>query len=165
MKLIKAGVDDVPRIMECAREFTSVIPDCQLDEAHYAESWRGFLNAGNGVILLLETAVGQVAGGLGGIVHPDLLSGKLNAVELFWYVKPEYRGGTWPVRLLREFEVWAATRGCDQVCMIHMECSMPARLKEFYLRSGYQLIETVYRKNLNSRQQLNMLSERNLSAS
>ncbi len=32
--------------------------------------------------------------------------------------------------------------------MIHMQCSMPERLKEFYLQSGYSLLETVYRKRI-----------------
>lgn len=141
--------------MDCAREFTSVIPDCPLNERHYEAAWKQFLGSGAGVIFLLEedkplTAnyEPKVLGGIGGICHPDLLTGRLTAVELFWYVKPEHRKGIWPVRLLKAFEKWAALMRCHEVAMIHMECSMPERLKEFYQRRGYTLFETMYRKRI-----------------
>jgi GNAT superfamily N-acetyltransferase len=147
VRLFQATIDDIPRIMDCAREFTSIIPDCPLNEAHYEAEWRKFFNSGNGVIYLMEHE-GEIAGGIGGIKCPDLLTGRASAIELFWYVKPEFRSGTWPVRLLREFEQWAVMRGCHEISMIHMECSMPERMKEFYTRNGYELFETMYRKRI-----------------
>jgi GNAT superfamily N-acetyltransferase len=134
--------------MECAREFTSIIPDCPLNAAHYGDVWRGFLNADIGAIFLLEDDNGNVVGGIGGVRHPDLLTGRVMAVEMFWYVREAHRMGMWPVRLLVEYERWAKSVGCYDVAMIHMECSMPERLKEFYTRRGYRLFETIYRKVL-----------------
>lgn len=147
MKLIRANVKDVPRIMECAREFTSLIPDCPLNEGHYSRQWTKFIEHGAGAIFLLEVE-DLIAGGIGGVCHPDLLSGRMQAIELFWYVKTEYRNGMWPFRLLKEFEVWAVGMKCSHVSMIHMECSMPERLKDFYVGQNYSKFETVYRKAL-----------------
>ena len=145
MRIIRATLDDLPRIMDCAREFTSIIPDCPLHETHYLASWREFLSSNSGVIFLIEND-GEVVGGIGGVSHPDLLTGRKIAVELFWYVKEAFRTGTHPIRLLHEFESWAQAIGCTQVNMIHMECSMPESMKSIYERQGYELFETIYRK-------------------
>lgn len=148
MRIVQATIEDVPRIMACAREFTSVIPDCPLNVSHYGDVWRGLLRSDLAAIFLLEDDSENVVGGIGGVTNPDLLTGRKMAVELFWYVKESHRGGTWPVRLLASYERWAKNQGCYDVAMIHMECSMPERLKEFYTRRGYQLFETMYRKSL-----------------
>lgn len=145
MRLFKATLDDIPRILGCAREFCAIIPDMPLNEEHYVNQWTGFVRDDIGVIYLLED-VGEIVGGIGGIKHPELLTGRMTAVELFWYVRPEFRHGTWPIRLLHEFEVWAALHECHEIDMIHMECSMAERLEGFYQKKGYTLYETVYRK-------------------
>lgn len=145
MRLFRATLDDVPRIMACAREFCAILKQ-PLNEKHYGHFWSCVLSGNTGIIFLLEDEAGQVAGGIGGISHPDLLSGEPCAVELFWYVKPEFRKGLWPVRLLRSFEGWAEANGCKTVAMIYMQDSQPEKMKEFYERSGYRLLESHYTK-------------------
>lgn len=147
MRLFEATSADVPRIMECAREFTALLPDCPLNENHYRLFWERELSSKKGIIYLLEHE-GVIVGGIGGIASPDLLTGKLSAVELFWYVKPDYRKGLWPIRLLKCFEEWAKLKGCATISMILMEASQPAEMRHFYERAGYSLLETQYRKNL-----------------
>ena len=147
MNLVRASIEDVPRIMECAEMFCSQIPDCTLNKAHYADCWRDYLTSGSGAIFLLESD-GNVAGGIGGVCYPDPLTGSKIAVELFWFVKPEFRRGSWPIKLLKEFEVWARMCYCSHVSMIHMQCSMPAEIAFIYQRLGYELFETIYRKKL-----------------
>ncbi len=146
MRLFQATVEDVPRIMECAREFCELLQQ-KLDETHYQSVWQAALSVGSGVIFLLEDE-GNIVGGLGGIKFVEDLSGELYAVEKFWYLKPQFRGGSWAVRLLREFEVWAAIQHCHEVCMVHMERSMPEDLRAFYSRAGFVPFETFYRKRL-----------------
>jgi len=148
MKIVQATVEDIPRIMECARLFTRELPDCTLNEMHYASQWTRFLEEGYGVIFLMVDEADYVAGGIGGICNPDLITGLKEAVELFWYVKPEHRGCMDSVRMLKRFETWASQQGCCHVSMIHMESSMPVKLKQFYGHRGYSLLETVYRKSL-----------------
>lgn len=147
MRIIKAKLSDIPRILECAREFCSIIPDCNLNERHYVDCWSDYLSSNIGVIFLMESE-GAIMGGIGGVAYPDLLTGSKIAVELFWYAKEECRKTMWPIRLLKEFEVWAKMCYCTHVSMIHMECSMPKEVASLYQRMGYTLFETIYRKKL-----------------
>jgi hypothetical protein len=150
LRLVRGTEADIPRMLTCAPEFAGGIPDHPLDQEHYRKCWEGFFQAGNGAMYLLEEVqdggATEVAGGIGGICHPDLLTGRLTAVELFWYVKLEHRTGDWPVRLLKAFEDWAATMRCHDAVMVRIECPMNEWLKEFYQRRGYTLFETMYRK-------------------
>lgn len=148
MRIVRADASDVPFIMECAREFTSIIPDCPLDARHYESAWWNFITDEKGAIYLLMDDSGNVAGGIGGIWNHDLLTARRMAIELFWYVKPGYRKGVWPIKLLKAFEGWAVENKCQHVAMIHMECSMPDEMKSIYGRLGYSLFETMYRKKL-----------------
>lgn len=146
-RIVQGALKDVSRIMDCAREMTGNIPDCPLNEAHYTQQWRRLLLSGAGAMFLLEDG-GEVVGGIGGICHPDLLTDRLVAAEMFWYVKPAHRGGTWAVRLLKAYEAWAKSQGCYSLSIGHTAHLMPERLKEFYLRRGYTPNETNYRKTL-----------------
>jgi GNAT superfamily N-acetyltransferase len=146
MRIFKAQLEDITRIMECAREFCAVLGH-ELNELHYANFWLFKISDHDGVIFLLEHE-GEVVGGIGGIKSSQPLSGKLVAVELFWYVKEKYRNGLWPMRLLSEFERWSEECGCESISMIHMEKSMPDHLKKVYQRMGYELIETVHSKSI-----------------
>ena len=146
MRIIEAKPSDVPRIMACAREFCALLK-VNLNEAHYAAVWTRFMEEGRGGMFLMEDA-GRIVGGIGGITADDLLTGEREAVELFWYVQPEFRKGLAPIRLLNHFEDWAAGAGCKGVAMIHMEASMPQELKLFYEKRGYRLLESHYRKTL-----------------
>ena len=147
MKIIRATTEDVPRIAECARMYTDVIPTCEFNEEFYLAQWRRFMASGvGGIFLLVDDGNTQVFGGIGGIIHPDLLTGKLTAVELFWYVKPEYRSGG--VRLLKTFEEWAKSRDCKVIAMICLSCSMMDKLDDFYRKAGYTLLEKHYIKEV-----------------
>lgn len=143
----RATEADIPRIMECAREFCIQLV-WPLNESHYQDTWRGFLQSGQGCIFLLVNDDGQVAGGIGGIKRQELLSGDWMAVELFWYVRPEFRRGMWPIKLLRAFEQWAVASQCKHISMIAMRNSMPEKMEDFYLRYGYEVIETVYHRKI-----------------
>ena len=147
MRIVRALPSDVPRFMECAREFTQLL-GTPLNEHHYGEAWRKQLVAGTGVVLMIVDEQDRVCGGIGGIRTIDFLSGEPQAVELFWYVKEDYRKGLLPVRLLTGFEQWAKEQGCVHVCMIYMEKSQPQKMKTFYERKQYALLESVYRKKL-----------------
>lgn len=146
MKIIEATIDDVPRILECAKLFCDVLK-WPLNEDYYAMFWKSALASHSGVIFLLVDGA-EVLGGIGGIAKRDLLSGEVNAIELFWYIKPEHRHGVWSVKLLKSFEQWAARQNCKRVSMVLMADSMADRLTEFYTRAGYRHLETVYSKEI-----------------
>ncbi len=127
-----------------------------LNEAHYRGVWEHLLASGDGVMFLMQeqgffAEERKIVGGIGGVRRQDLLTGEWKAIELFWYVSPEFRKSLSSVRLLDHFEKWAVAAGCKRVAMIHMELSMPAELKEFYGKRNYRLIESHYEKELTCR--------------
>ena len=70
------------------------------------------------------------------------------AVELFWFIRKQYRGGRAAVVLLKKFEGWAASKGCRRVTMVHLENDASDGLPKFYMRMGYSPLETHYIKEL-----------------
>lgn len=108
-------------------------------------TWDKFLAAGFGVIFTLREG-DEVIGALGGILFPDPNSGELWATELFWYVKPEFRGSG--LKLLAEFEAWAKHRGAKRITMVHLINSMPEKLHRIYTMRGYSPVEVHYIKEL-----------------
>jgi GNAT superfamily N-acetyltransferase len=143
MNVIRATVDDVPRVVPCAAEFCKVL-GWPLDGDGYVAHLKNVIQA-DGVIFLLEHE-GTVVGGLGGVLHSEPVSGKRMATELFWFVMPEFRRGTGPMRLLASFEKWGHDNGAQHICMLSMEHSMPEEMDRLYRRLGYRKLETTYIK-------------------
>ena len=63
------------------------------------------------------------------------------AVELAWWVEPEYRGTRKSLELMKAYEAWARKVGCQIVQMGYIENSSPEKLAEIYNRNGYTLQE------------------------
>lgn len=70
------------------------------------------------------------------------------AVELLWYILPEYRRGRYALQMVREFEKWAVQNGCQMITMGNMANDYMQRTGEFYQRLGYKLSEQTYFKDL-----------------
>lgn len=113
----------------------------------FRKTWGLIFKMGMGAIWKLEID-GKLAGGFGGMIHPDMNDGELVAQEAFWYVIKEHRGGMQGVRLKHAFEDWAAMKGAKRILMTHLKCSMPEKLKAFYERQGYREMETTYVKDI-----------------
>ncbi|ACH40479.1 MAG: hypothetical protein ACD_55C00094G0002 [uncultured bacterium] len=139
--IYQATVKDVPKIIPCAAEYTDIIPDMKFNPDHYVQFWQNMLKSGLGVIFLSEVD-GVVLGGIGGIKFPEALSGRMTAVEMFWYTAKETRGDG--VKLYLKFKKWAKENGCERLAMIYLPCSMPDKLKAFYDKEGFSLIEMHY---------------------
>ena len=89
---------------------------------------------------------GVFRGAIGFIISNDLHNGDKYAVESFWYVLPEHSGiGK---SLFYAFEIEAKRIGCKRTAMIHLVDSYPERLKAFYEKSGYRLLELHYIKEI-----------------
>ena len=143
--IYQATVNDVPKIIPCAREYTDIIPGMAFNADHYIKFWKNMLSGQNGVIFLSESE-GTVKGGIGGIRYPEPLSGRMTAVEMFWYTSKETRGDG--MKLYLKFKKWAKDSGCSRLAMIYLPCSMPDKLKKFYESEGFSLIEMHYEVSL-----------------
>jgi GNAT superfamily N-acetyltransferase len=135
----------------CAREFYGASRFLRtFDMDRFRKVWEFLIGNGSGAIFVEESHIGQsaseITGCIGGVVNPDIYSGELVAEELFWYVRESTRGSG--VRLYRRFEQWAAARGAGSLQMVHLLDSMPEKVGRFYLRAGFEPIETRYAKRL-----------------
>lgn len=147
MKTIaEATAADIPLLAELARQFYSASRVLRgFDMQRFETLWRTLLESGAGVIFILKSD-GQITGTIGGMMHPELYSGELLAVELFWFVDEAQRGQG--IRLYRRFEQWAREKGCAEIRMAHLVDSMPEKVAAFYERVGYAKIETLFAKRL-----------------
>jgi len=148
MPLIRrASLDDLPRLAPMAREFYSQSQFLHhFDADRFAKCWTELLTLGTGVIFLLGTE--DISGVLGGVIYPDLYSGRLIATEFFWYVRLGSRGHG--MQLYLAFERYAKNRGCEEIRMVHLLDSMPEKLSRVYRRLGYAPAEVHYVKEVNS---------------
>jgi len=113
----------------------------------FVDNWMTFLANYPSVILSLWKD-GELAGGLGGLIAPDLYDARPYAQEFFWFIGKAYRGGTGAIRLLNAFEAWARERLVSEIRMVHMVSSQEDQLERLYTRLGYVKVEVCYRKQL-----------------
>ena len=104
----------------------------------FLKNWRYFLQSLTAVLYGLWDE-GRVVGGIGGLVHPDLNTGDLHAVECFWYVDPAYRNTLMAGRLPLTFKKWGKRHGAVRWKMIHLlakdENPSTVKLAGFYERA------------------------------
>lgn len=94
--------------------------DFSFDTFH--QNWTAWYRSGIGRIFGLFDDNGHVIGGIGGMVSPDLTSGKPKLHELFWYVDRTKRKetGRWPLRLVYRLRAWGKSKGATGFRMIHL---------------------------------------------
>ena len=137
--IVKATPETIHQILPLAREFTGQIPDYPLNETSYIDGLKNLIKSGaGGMWMWVKNSV--VVGAIGGVKYPDMLTGRMVALEMYWFVTESCRGGIGAVKLLKQFESWASESGCSHVFMVNLECSMSERLAVFYQKMGYRLL-------------------------
>jgi hypothetical protein len=139
----RALPEDVSLIAPCARLFCETL-QWPLNEENFLAGIRAYVESGNGAVFLLMSDAGEVAGGIGGGINTEPMSGRTIAVESFWYVRKEHRVGTGPMRLVMLFQKWAKEKGATHCCMLAMAKSNPDEMDRLYRRMGYEKLETTY---------------------
>jgi GNAT superfamily N-acetyltransferase len=145
MVIRKADHGEIPKVVDAFKVFEESSDFVKVDRAYAIKTYRKLIESGMGGVLLLEDR-GVLHGGLGYIFSVDLHFPRKIAIETFWFVLPQYRGKG--VALLNAFEELAVQEGCAQIAMVHLADSFPERLRELYLRRGYELMESHYVKEL-----------------
>lgn len=114
----------------------------------FSALWTALIGNGSGIILGLFEGE-DLVGGLAAMVAPDIYDGRLIATEFFWYTRPEYRHGTYPIRLIRAYEQWAAEKGvasCD-IRMTAIEGLNDEQIGRLYRKLGYRPLERQWGKD------------------
>lgn len=140
---------ELPRLRRIGREFAEVakLPG-GFCESHFEEQWFALLQEDLGVIFYEEDDSGEVIGVFGGLFSPDMFSGTLVAAEAFWFVRPEARGKSLSLRLLKAFEDEAVTRKCQQILMVCLTACDPETVSGILVRHRYFPSEIIHRKVL-----------------
>jgi hypothetical protein len=112
---------------------------------HFLDQVEGFFGTGQFCIFALMKEE-KMVGALGGLIFPSIFTGEASSIETFWYTDPDHRGPS-SFGLLREFETWAISSGVTMIHLAHMELQ-PDRMADFYVRRGYQKLETVFVKRI-----------------
>lgn len=150
MKLIRATVEDVPRIEWCAKvccaEHGKETTGGELNWEHYRKFWAQQVSAGTGAMFLYEDE-GLIVAGVGVVKYQEILTAKWRARQIFIYVKPDYRGKASVRRMMVAIECWAREHNCHDVVVTYLE-SMPEKTESFYRRSGYRPLETSFVKEI-----------------
>jgi GNAT superfamily N-acetyltransferase len=115
------------------------------DEDYAHKKYMDMMEKGLAHILVLEDE-GIIKGAIGFIVSNDLHEDLKVAVETFWFVAPEFRGGG--KALVDAFEAKAVELGCKRTAMIHLADLFPESLEAFYTKRGYKLAEKHYIKKV-----------------
>ena len=92
----------------------------------------------------------EIIGAIGGMLAPMWFapSGPKMAVELFWWVKPEARGGSAGVKLIGVFEAWAKREGAASVVMSCLETIEPDKVSGMLNRLGFKQAERSFIRGL-----------------
>ncbi len=107
-----------------------------------------FMACDQAVVLVGDGQIGAV-GMAAAMAYPMWFnSGHLTAQELFWWVEPEFRGGTMGAELRRGLEDWAKCMGCLTMEMGLIEGLRSEALAEVYERAGYAPKERIFCKRL-----------------
>jgi GNAT superfamily N-acetyltransferase len=152
MKITAITEADLPRIAFCAESCCAEHGEDRLagklDIEYYLAFWRCAYRRNKGIIFVIEHPDGRYVGGIGGFVDYDVHTHQLQATMVFWYILPEFRAGLHSLRLWKELEKWAVSRGCTAINTAFRDRTQPEKTKDFYEKLGFKQLEIVYRKNL-----------------
>jgi hypothetical protein len=114
--------------------------------SHLVAAWKRVMDAGIGVAYAAAKDGGPVGVFLGMIV-PELFTGELQALEVLWYVRKDYRK-LFSKQMLFEFEVAAKLRGCTSILSGATASFKPEVMARFYKARGYEFHGNAFRKAL-----------------
>jgi GNAT superfamily N-acetyltransferase len=97
-------------------------------------------------VILVATAGGEPVGMTVGVVAERFFNDERYVTDLTVYVKPEHRGGSAFLRMIRALEAWAADQGVADLAIgvsteIHADRTVCAYEKLGYRLAGYTMVK------------------------
>ena len=142
----KADIKDLHMVFPLCDSFSAESKFVTYDKEVFVNSWTSLIERNQGVIFIKEDY--GIVGFIGGVSYTEPHSGILTSSEMFWYIDPKHRAMGYGKNLLDSFERWSKDRGCKVIIMIHMSDLMPKEVKNFYLKNGYEKLQTSYIKEI-----------------
>lgn len=153
MIIRKAGIGDLDSIMEGARQFVGTLSGessgLEFNDDGAIPFFTMMVQSPMFVVFVAEQD-GIILGAIGASAMPWFCNkSQFTVEEMFWWVFPEYRGGTAGIRLHKRLEEYAKEMGATS---LYMSCAdstdNPVRLGKYYERKGYTKATTIYVRRL-----------------
>ena len=136
---------DIPWIVDAASEFAiEGYPGDRVDEDHVYDVVTAAMRRDEALVAVLEADGDKFAGCFMATSGDNLLTGKPQCAEVFFWVAPQFRGHG--KRLLTYVENWARARGCETAALSRPESA--SRAGKIFEAWGYAPAERWYRKKL-----------------
>ena len=148
--LREATLEDIPVILSMAEQFGKDSPydSIGINYAKTRQMMEKFVVEGQVEYLaLISHDEGNPVGAIFAYAFTPIFSDHKVAVEVFLYLKPEYRKSQRGQDLRKAFEYWAKLVGCKHVQGAVLSNS-PDGMDKFWTHGGYKMTETVYMKEL-----------------
>jgi len=145
-----ARLDDVPELIELAKKLSAGSPMEALAvdyEKSRAAIEKAIISDQRDWLALVSHVDDKPVGVLVAYCFEPIFSSTKLAVEVFWYLDPEYRSGRRGIEMMQAYEYWARLVGC-KVVQYGWLVSSPEGMKKLYERTGAELAEHVYYKPL-----------------
>lgn len=145
-----ATLDDVPAILSMAEKLykDSPMEKMSLDyDKTRREIEKVIVNNGAEYLALVSYEEDKAVGAIIAYTLTPVFSSDKIAIEIFWYLDPEYRKGTRGIAMMKAYEYWAKLVGC-RIVQYGWLVSSPESLKTIYDKTGAVLSEQVYYKEL-----------------
>jgi len=147
-----ATVDDIPCYMDLAEAFVATTPVSHIipfDRTGTAAFIESALDNENIIVLVAEDD-GKLIGITAAIAYPMYFNpAKLVVQELWWYIKPDERGGSASKLLFQEIEKWGMSKQAEAMFMVALDNDRVETMVKLYGRLGYTPTERTFVKELN----------------
>ncbi len=152
LTLRKAELEDLRQIFLFAEDWNEEVLSNNIlgyDSETVKRSLIELSNGDGSLVLVGVDEEGRVKGHIIGYLADAIFDAEEKHVMcISWYVVPEARGTTLPLRLLRMFEHWADIAGANVIMFSVFKGGSPESLHKFYARMGYTELETIYARRL-----------------
>lgn len=140
---------EVIKLVPCARLFHD---EAKIPGVFNADSFIGqilaLFDSGKWFAFCLFDDNDNAVAGIAGLIYPEVTTGDMTCMEMFWFVRPDHRVGTASLRLLKEYEAQAAAMGAKRIMMTRITGMNDGTLNALFERKGYREFETTYLKEI-----------------
>lgn len=152
-----ATLEDVPDIIDLTKEFFHQTPYAEFEFDFSEAKVRRLaeaciINPKEAVVLMsVDKDTGANVGLIAGRLDTSPFSDEKVAIEVCWYVRPEYRKGKRAFELLDAFEAWAKAAGAGYTyygLMRETDAPPAGPVEKIYRHRGCKPSEAGYVKNL-----------------
>lgn len=150
MNIVPASLDDLPQLSEVLvgsfyanTMFADIVPP----------DYKSYISVSSKIIMdgmfIVAKEDGKIVGAIAGLMSPFIFNHNFNvAVEMLWFVMPEYRKTGIGDQLLNALETKAKENNCVMLTMCHFHNEQSKKLGKTFEDKGFALSEFSYVKKL-----------------